>query len=91
MLRRLRVWRTIQEANRPAPTPQRWIQYACQKRGEIVEVYTTDASMGNDPIYGRSEGARSVGRLMLGDQPISNWRPVFNGDLATHRYSPSED
>jgi hypothetical protein len=90
LVRRYRHWKMLRPAP-PPPQPQRWIQYACRKRGRIIFLYSTDASMGNDPIYGRSEAATSVGRLMVGDRPVSNWRPVYNGDLATHRYSPSED
>jgi hypothetical protein len=94
LLRRYQKWKMLRPTS-PPPQPQRWIQYGCMRNGEITFIYSTDASMGNDPIYGRSDGASSRGRLMEGTgrnaRPISDWRPVYNGDLATHRYSPSED
>jgi hypothetical protein len=73
------------------PIGRIWIEYGCEKGGKIITVYPAQAAMENDPIYGRSEGANSMGRGRAG-RVATPWRPVFAGDLATHRYQAgSED
>lgn len=68
------------------------IAYGCEKGGKVITEYPTEAAMLHDPIFVRSEGAHSVGRLEESDGKggwivVSAWRPVFTGDLATFRYS----
>lgn len=91
LLRRLTVWRTIREATRPKPAEVPWIQYGCRFQGHVITIYPSVAAMENDPIFTRGNGARSVGREMRGGLPVSGWRPVFSGDLATHRYQAGSD
>jgi hypothetical protein len=89
MLRRLKVWWLLRP--RRSEEEQHWIQYGCRFNGEVINTYPTQAAMENDPIFVRGNGARSVGRDMVGGQPVSEWRPVFAGDVATHRYQAGSE
>jgi hypothetical protein len=92
LLRRMKVRRILREENERLVSPsQIWYEYGCEVDGKVVCVYPSQAAMENDPIFGRHGDAHSVARGRCGPA-ATPWRPVFAGDLATHRYQAgSED
>lgn len=82
MLRWWRWRRLIKEQARPpaSPTPQ-FVQYSARYPDGSRTIYPSEAAYKNDPVWDRSDGALTEGRLVdIDGRARSRWTGVYAKD-----------